>query len=84
MNKICPSCKEEKELHEFGNNIRKKDGKQPYCFKCRRIKDNNSYKLLTIRRNKLKKRALNQKEQNRLFRIEYLKLYTPSYGTLNR
>src|SRR3990167_2031200 len=34
--KICPHCKIEKQINEFGINVGRKDGHQPYCKQCSR------------------------------------------------
>lgn len=39
--KLCPRCKSEKTLAEFGNNKSHKDGKQRYCLPCYREYTNN-------------------------------------------
>ena len=36
--KKCSSCNELKTLNEFYNHKRSKDGKQPYCIKCFKLK----------------------------------------------
>lgn len=36
--KICPYCKEEKDINEFGKGKYSLDGRQTYCMKCTTIK----------------------------------------------
>lgn len=41
--KVCPKCKEEKKLDDFGNLKSSKDGKQRICKKCTKIAQNKHY-----------------------------------------
>lgn len=43
MTKICPQCKIEKNVKEFGKNKTRKDGYQHSCRKCRKIYIRNHY-----------------------------------------
>lgn len=57
-NKICPKCKCNKPLSEFGKDKRAKKGKAVYCFECNRAKSQaqrNKDPLLN-KRNHLKRR----------------------------
>lgn len=36
MTKYCPRCEKDKSLEEFGSNKSNKDGKQTWCFECRK------------------------------------------------
>lgn len=57
--KTCCTCRKEKEIEEFGNNQRNKDGKQRQCKDCQAIKDNLSY-LKSKAKYKLRSKHLNQ------------------------
>jgi hypothetical protein len=44
MPKLCPTCKQTKELTEFGNNKTRKDGYQRECRKCSHDSHNKHYR----------------------------------------
>jgi hypothetical protein len=44
MPKLCPTCKQTKELTEFGNNKTRKDGYQRECRKCSHNSHNKHYR----------------------------------------
>lgn len=42
MKKICKKCGKEKDLYDFGANIRELDKKSIYCLKCKREMDRDA------------------------------------------
>jgi hypothetical protein len=71
--KYCPRCKVNKDLLEFGNNKRRKDGKQTWCKECDRgqkrewFHKNKEVQLARIKANDIKSSKRNQE-----FVFEYL------------
>lgn len=71
--KLCPACKLEKALTEFGKSSSRKDGKQPYCKECQRSKVKAHYDANTqYYVNKARKRNLETMEVTREFVYQYL------------
>ena len=50
--KICATCKQEKSLSEFGNEIKRIDGKNIYCKQCFKV-----YRVRWLSKNKEKANA---------------------------
>lgn len=73
MSKICWSCKEEKPLEDFGNNRRKKDGKQGYCKICSREKDKNHYQSSAHRRTSIRNDASLRTNRARQYILNHLR-----------
>ena len=46
MNKTCSKCRESKELSEFHNSKKQKDGKNNYCKACANADNNRRMKEL--------------------------------------
>tara|TARA_Y100000034_G_scaffold8165_2_gene8921 strand:+ start:3490 stop:3957 length:468 start_codon:yes stop_codon:yes gene_type:complete len=70
--KICCKCKSQKDIVEFGNNRRNKDGKQKYCKECGREQDKKHYASSAKRRAKIVEARILSKQRNRAFVIQYL------------
>ena len=70
MTKICPSCKEEKDIEEFNLSKRHSDGRQSYCRSCRKTYDAAHF----VRdRNRIVTRHYSRRKRNQLWFLEYRK-----------
>lgn len=74
--KQCHTCKVPKSLKEFGNNKKNKDGKQPYCKACSRLKDKRHYENSDSRKKAIRKSSDEAKERNMLYVLNYLRSHS--------
>jgi hypothetical protein len=70
--KICNKCKLPKSINEFGFNKRKKDGRQPYCLECARIRDKEYYATSIYRRQQIATSRVAVRDRNRNYILSYL------------
>jgi hypothetical protein len=72
MKKICPSCKDEKEVKEFNLNVSRKDGLSRTCKTCSKTEQIKSYQK---RKSKYITNRKNYVFRNKTFIIKYLKIF---------
>jgi hypothetical protein len=90
--KICSKCEIEKEISEFHNDSRKKDGHYSACKKCvisrvRNYADNNKEKIRLSNKNyreSHKEKIIKYREDNKDYYKEYNKKYLPEYYRANK
>jgi hypothetical protein len=73
MTKRCTICKVEKNTTEFGQNLNKRDGFQPYCIACSREKDRKCYHTNEDRKRKVRERKDNNYLNNRKLLLDFLR-----------
>lgn len=73
--KICPQCKQEKHVSDFGKNVTRSDGLSRLCTLCKREKDREYYKNNSERPSKLKERKHRIYKENREFIRGYLQAH---------
>lgn len=70
--KICSECKQKKELSEFRNYARSKDGKAPSCKMCRRSSEREYYQNNSSRREAMERRKQKCIKEYWEFIVEHL------------
>lgn len=88
MHKKCPKCKNVKNLDEFHNSKKSKDGKQTYCIVCRRVICYDYVKKrLAIDeefKNRLRKNGTNSRLRNKEKNREKNRIYHKKYQLENK